>query len=331
MPPGMTTHAAIVQSIIDHAYARFVADLPQDLQIVAETLPHRLGLTPHPAIPWSAVFNNAAVLAMPMLLAAGDRLRMPPAVRAAATEAHLFAIISAFGLDRVEDGQVAADDQVCAVLERLRRARDLAFLRVFARTDGRSPDFAWAEQTTRASQTGERRVLVDGEPATMTAYLTVALQKQGLAFPASLAAASAAGWSDEDRAHVEALITGASLGLQYRDDVVDWLDDQRRGGSWAVALLADATATDPLDELADRLAHAGVLVDLLQRSTRAFAQAAAAAEALGVADLATWSREQAAITRDLADKESHRPGTAVAWELARLERRAARQHALQAS
>jgi hypothetical protein len=326
----MRTHAVIVQSIIDHAYARFVADLPQELQATAEALPHRLGLTPHPSVPWSAVFNNPAVLAMPMLLAGGERLRMPPAVRAAATEAHLFAIISAFGLDRVEDGQVAADAQICAVLERLRRARDLTFLRVLARTGGHTPDFTWAEEVTRASQTSERRVLDEGEAGTMAAYLEVALQKQGLAFPATLAAA-AAGWSTEDCAHTEALLAGAALGLQYRDDVVDWIDDQRRGGSWAVALLPDGADRGSIDELAARLDRAGVLVDLLRRSAEAFTQAERAAAALGVPELAEWSHEQAALTAGLADLETREPGAAVAWELVRLERRAARQRSLIAS
>ena len=327
----MTTHAAIVQHIIDHAYARFVADLPHDLQAVADTLPHRLGLTPHPHVPWSAVFNNPAVLAMPLLLASGARLRMSPAIQAAATEAHLFAIISAFGLDRVEDGQVAADPHVRAVLDHLRRARDLAFLRVFARTDGHTPDFTWAESVTRASQTGEHHVLTDGHPATLAAYLEVSLQKQGLAFPAALAAAAAAAWTPEDRAHVDALLTGAALGLQHRDDVVDWIDDQTRGNSWPVALLAERPATTDIPTLTAHLHREAILVDLLRRSAAEFTRAAEAAAALGIPDLATWSKDQATLTLHLADAEAHLPGAAVAWEQDRLARRAARQQALLAS
>lgn len=331
----MSRHPAIVLHIIDHAFARFVADLPRDLQLVGEQLPHRLGLATAADTPWSAVFNNPVVLAMPQLLAAGTRLQLPAAVLAAATEAHLFAIISAFGLDRIDDGQVLADPRLVAVIAHIRRARDLAFLRVLARASAGTPDYVWAEAVTRAANEREQHVLRHDPRCTLTTYLEVAAQKQGLAYPAALAAAAAAGWSPEDRAHVEAMITGAALGLQYRDDVVDWIDDHQRGGAWAVHLLATRggpIARDlPQDELGERLHRAGVLPDLLHRASEAFARAAAAARALAIPDLAAWAQEQADLTTILAANEACNPGHAVAWEIARKHRREARQRARHAS
>lgn len=331
----MANNSVIVQHIIDHVYAGFVAGLPRELQAVAIELPHRLGLATSPDTPWSAVFNNLAVLAIPQLLGAGQRVQLPPAVRAAATEAHLFAIISAFGLDRIVDGQIFAEPHIVAVIAQVRRARDLAFLRIVARASAGTVDYAWAEAVTRASQEAERRVLVDGQAGTLASYLEVSLQKQGLAFPAALAAAAAAGWSPEDRAHVEALITGAALGLQYRDDVVDWIDDQRRGGAWATELLAEregpVARDSPLDELAARLHGAGILTELLGRSSDAFARAAAAARALAIPDLAAWAQEQSDLTTQLAADEAITPGHAVAWEIARKQRREARLRLQRAS
>lgn len=331
----MARNLALIQPIIDHAYARFVADLPRDLQLVGEQLPHRLNLASHPDTPWSAVFNNPIVLAMPQLLALGERLPLPAAVRAAATEAHLFAIVTAFALDRVDDGQVLADPRLLAVIAHLRRARDRAFLRVLARASAGTRDYAWAEATTRVAQEREQRVLHDGRPGTLAAYLEVSSHKQALAFPAALAAAAAAGWPRPDRDHLDALIAGAALGLQHRDDVVDWIDDHNRGGSWLTHLLVERSGPLPpglpCDELGERLHRAGILPDLLHRASEAFARAAAAARVLTIPDLAAWAQEQADLTTVLAADEARAPGHAVAWEIARKQRREARLRARQAS
>jgi hypothetical protein len=321
----LSTHPTPVHAAIDQTYARFVSRLPEHLATVASDLPHRLGLTPNAGTPWSRVFNNPAVLGFPMLLLA-ETGRVAPDVQKLAGAAHLFAIIGAFGMDRIDDGQIVVGVAERAIIERVQRARDEALAPLLARGDEGSFDYARGERLTAESVDDERAVASGREPATLERYLDVSWKKQGLAFPASLAAADAAGFSAEDRRLVEAVVEGAALGLQYRDDVVDWEDDHARGFAWAPALLAEAPAeAAPVEAVRDRLHAEGVLGRMLEMSRAAFASAADAARALGAESLALWALGQAEITADLADREATTPGFAVAWERERKARRERQQ------
>ncbi|MCY1009560.1 hypothetical protein OV079_29145 [Nannocystis pusilla] len=323
------SHSNPVHEGIDRTYARFVRELPADLAAIAHDLPHRLGLTPNPGTPWSRVFNNGAVLGLPMLLFA-DPSRMPPEIARTAAAAHLFAIIGAFAHDRIDDGQVVVGLRERAIIDRLDRARDAALAPLRALAPSFIRDFAWAERMTSESVAEERATAAGQEPATLERYLAVAWKKQGLAFPAALAAA-AAGLPAEAQLLVEAVVAGAALGLQYRDDVVDWEDDLVHGFAWAPAVFASAaTAPASAATLAARLHASGGLVRMLGMSSAAFGSAANAAAALGAEALATWAREQAELTAELARREAASPGFAVAWERERKARRE-RQQALAAA
>lgn len=326
----MTTHATPVHAAIDRTYARFVNRLPEHLATIAGDLPHRLGLTPNAGTPWSRVFNNPAVLGFPMLLLAGGRVSAE--ARELAGAAHLFAIIGAFGMDRIDDGQIVVGMGERAIIDRVRRARDEALAPLLAKAPGVDFDYAKGERLTAESVQEERAAAAGRDRATMDRYLAISWEKQGLAFPASLAAAAAAGFSPEEQRQVEAVVAGAALGLQYRDDVVDWEDDFAQGFAWAPALLAqqpEGPAT--IESLQERLHAEGVLVRMLEMSSAAFASAAEAASALGAEALATWARGQAEITAGLAEREAERPGFAVAWERDRKARREQQQVAVAAS
>jgi hypothetical protein len=321
----MTTHATPVHAAIDHTYARFVNRLPEHLATVAADLPHRLGLTPNAGTPWSRVFNNPAVLGFPMLLLAGAG-RVPPETRDLAGAAHLFAIIGAFGMDRIDDGQIVVGLGERAIIDRVRRARDKALAPLLAQAPAVTFDYAEGERLTAESVQEERAAAAGREPVTMARYLAVAWKKQGLAFPACLAAAAAAGLPPEEQQQVEAAVAGAALGLQYRDDVVDWEDDLAQGFAWAPALLAQPPSGPATSaELQERLHAEGVLVRLLEMSSAAFGAAAEAASALGAEALATWARAQAELTAGLAAREATTPGFAVAWERERKARREQQQ------
>ncbi|MFT3767952.1 MAG: hypothetical protein QM820_21080 [Minicystis sp.] len=321
----MTTHATPVHAAIDRTYARFVSRLPQHLATIAADLPHRLGLTPNAGTPWSRVFNNPAVLGFPMLLL-GATGRVSPELRDRAGAAHLYAIIGAFGMDRIDDGQIVVGAGERAIIDRVRHARDEALSPLLAQAPEVTFDYAEGERLTAESVKEERRAAAGHDPITMDWYLSVSWKKQGLAFPASLAAAAAAGFSPEDQRRVEAVVAGAALGLQYRDDVVDWMDDHAQGFAWAPSLLAQPPSGPATAEaLQERLHAEGILVRLLEMSSAAFTEAAEAATALGAEALATWARGQAEITAGLAEREAATPGFAVAWERDRKARREQQQ------
>jgi hypothetical protein len=314
-----------VHEAIDSAYERLVATLPARLTTVARDLPYRFGLTPNPGTPWSRVFNNAAVLGFPALLLSAQRV--PKEIRQRAIAAHLFAIIAAFGQDRIDDGQITVGAAEYALIDIIREARDRALTPLLAKAPELKMTFACGEELTAQSVDDERCVFTGKTPATLDLYRQVSWKKQGLAFPATMVAVAAAGFDSEEKRHVEALVTGAALGLQYRDDVVDWMDDFMLGASWPVELLQDAVDAMSIQEVEQRLHAERTLVGLLEMSYRAFQEAALAAEALGATALASWAHGQAEVTGNLAEKELVQLGYAVQWERTRRAQRE-RQQAL---
>jgi hypothetical protein len=322
-PRITTAQHTSVHEAIDSAYERFVATLPDRLTTMARDLPYRLGLTPNPGTPWSRVFNNPAVLGFPALLLNAQQVTHE--IRQRAIEAHLLGLIAAFGMDRINDGQIKVSAAEIALIDRIRRGRDRALAPLLASNPAAMCTFAWGEQVTAESVEDERAVFVGKESATPERYRVVSWKKQGLAFPASIAATKAAGWSTEKQKHVETLVTGAALGLQYRDDVVDWMDDFAVGASWPVALLKQPPAESTIETIEKQLDVEGCLVHLLEMSSDAFHQAGLAAEALGAAALATWAYSQAEQTAALAEREAVSPGYAVRWERARRTQREQQQ------
>lgn len=314
-----TAQPTPIHDAIDAAYERLVASLPTRLATVARDLPHRFGLTPNAGTPWSRVFNNPAVLGFPVLLLGSQRASKD--IRQRATEAHLFAIIAAFGMDRIDDGQITVGAAEHALIGIIRHARNQAIAPLTANAANEMASFAWGERVTMESVDEERAVFVRGEAATMDRYRSVSWKKQGLAFPASMAAVAAAGWSADEQKLVERLVVGAALGLQYRDDVVDWMDDFELAASWPVALLQHLPQGATVDDIEAQLHAEGGLVKLLEMSSDAFHDAGMAAEALGVAALATWAYGQAEQTAALAEREAVSPGYAVRWERARRAQR----------
>lgn len=316
-------------ALIDAAYSKFLASLPSHLLRLARNLPAHLQLSPIADVPWSMVFNNIAVLGFPALLFGETSRAVDPELTRCALRAHMFAMIAAFAEDRITDGQIDAGRELVELIEAIAAERDGALAQLAARGGVAEVDYDEARELTESAAADEQAMFGDAIPARVDHYREVSRGKQALAFPASLAAARAAGFDAEDLRRVEALLLGCTLGLQYRDDVVDWLDDHRGRGAWAVLLLDTPAGT--LDALERQLDEQRVLVDMLEMSRDEFASAARAARELGASSLARWAAGQAAITHELAVREADEPGHALAWERDRVARRTAAQAVQQAA
>ncbi len=318
--------ASRCHTLIDCNYDRFVNGLDPALARLARRLPQRCGLSPLDEVPWSSVFNNIAVLGFPALLFGETTRTVEAETLRNALRGHMFAMIGAFAEDRIADGQIDADAKLLALIDALASERDDALTELVHRGAALECEF---EAARRAADTAavDEQAIFDGEAeGDLARYIEISRAKQSLAFPATLAGASAAGFDADEIECVRELLFGCTLGLQYRDDVVDWLDDHRSGGAWALVLLEgslDGSHSD--DELAQRLHAEGVLVALLERSRDEFARAAQAARRLGATSLAQWAAGQVAITSELAQREAAEPGHALVWERARVARRTAGQ------
>jgi hypothetical protein len=314
-------------ALIDATYECFVATLPPAQAAVARGLPCRLGLSPLADVPWSLVFNNVAVLGFPALLFGETSREVDREVIACALRAHMFAMIAAFGEDRITDGQIVPDAELQAVLASLAAERDRALAELVERGAVISLDYRDARRETEDASAEEQATFAKQIQTVIERYRGISRGKQALAFPASLAAASAAGFGPEEIEHVRELLLGCTLGLQYRDDVVDWLDDRHCGGAWAVCLLDDPAGTEQLSDeaVARQLDEQRVLVEMLKMSRDEFARAARAALSLGARSLSRWAAQLAAVTGELTEREVTEPGHALAWERARVARRTAAQ------
>jgi hypothetical protein len=183
--------------------------------------------------------------------------------------------------------------------------------------------FAWATEELRRAVVHEREVLEGRRAPSWALYREVSSKKQALAFPASVVAARA-GWTGEDEQLVYDVVEGVALGLQYRDDVVDWMADHERGASWAVALSARSRAED-VTTLAEVLHDRRILVRMLEMSRDELMRASVAAAALGATQVARWAAGQAELTDYLARDERSDPGATVRWEQRRRSAKAKRQ------
>jgi hypothetical protein len=301
---------------VDELFEAFTRSLPESLGEEARSLAFTLGLAPSVAVPWSEVFSHEVTLAAPAMLT-----EAMPGVRGSVLQdavlAHLLAVIEAFGTDRIEDGQVAPTPGLRALLASARRARDEAILRVAVRPDDPVLEYVNADRETGIAIALERLLLVRALPVSFPRYLAISLGKQRLGIPASIAAAHAAGWDAKRRRVLGRTLEAAYLGLQLHDDVIDWEDDLRAGGAWALSLANEAAphAVDAGDRTAalDVRRHvyaSGVLARMLRGSERFFRATRRRAAALGALRLASWAREREAHLRGLAEAEERTPGFA---------------------
>jgi hypothetical protein len=309
--------------LVDEIYAAFAASLPRALVEEARNLSSTLGLAPARGVPWSRVFGHEVTLAAPALVAEAMPYVAPEIVRDAIM-AQTFAVIEAFGTDRIEDRQIESSEALVDVLKRMRSARDQAAARVRGHLRDASADFEAAHQRTLGAIRLERRLLVEGRAVPFTVYEDVSLGKQSVGFPPSMALALAAGWTEGQRLALRDVLESVWLGLQMPDDAVDWEDDQARGGSWAVAV-ARSSETSPGERTTDKgklrrlVWSSGVLANMLDRAATHFRRVERIASSLGAGRLASWGRQRAVETEDLAKAESNHAGYAarahalIAW------------------
>ncbi len=303
-----------VLELVDDLYAEFASSLGRELAEHARDLPRALRLAPVPNAPWSSVFSHEVTLGAPALFAEAMPSASLLAVRDA-TFAHMLAVIEAFGVDRIEDGQIKALPEVVAVLERVRRERDKAWARVSKSTSGDSVvDPRAADWMTSHAIATERVLLTRSEAVTFATYENVSLAKQTSGLVATVALARAAGWSPRRRLATRRALESVALGLQMHDDVADWEEDQARGGSWAVALAKGKhhpPEETPAENLRGWVLRAGVLRSLLLRARWHMRAAALRAEALGARRLAGWARGRSERLGILVEAESRSPGYAI--------------------
>jgi len=292
---------------VDEHFDAFVLSLPDALRVEARSLAHTLGLAPSPDVPWSQVFGHAITLGAPAFVAeAAPELDGTLVYEAVA--AHMFAVIEAFLIDRVEDAQVAPSVPLMELREALKRARDSAIARVSV-TEG----FALAEATTLAAIKDEQHIFSRRELVPFSRYLALSLGKQQLGIPASLALARRAGWDARRRRALTRALESVWMGLQLHDDAVDWEDDLARGGAWAFALAQRAD-----EDERHAVLGSGVLARILCASARSFRGARRLSACLGAKSLAVWASERERRMHELWRGELRAPGFAH------------REHALQA-
>jgi len=298
---------------IDALYQGFVQSLPLSLQPLANSLPHALKLAPVPTARWRDVFSHDVTLGAPSVIAEAFPAAPLHLVRTAAL-AHALAVIEAFGSDRVADRQVASTPELLAVLAHLIRARDTAMASLGGNSEA---EMRRADTRTRAAVAEERVLLASGKAVSFDEYERVSLAKQAVGFPASVALARAVGAGAADVERVQGVLEGASLGLQFEDDVMDWEDDLCNGGAWASSLAAVVRAGREheagREPVTDRVAvHAsGALRLMLERSRRRYRSAGSHARELGALRFAAWAKARERRLADLIPLEAKHAGYSV--------------------
>jgi hypothetical protein len=303
---------------IDELYGGFVGTLPANLQGLARSLPHVLGLAPLRNASWSEVFSHEVTLGAPALFS-----EILPRVEAELTRravlGHALSVIEAFGVDRVADGQVQATPELLALLEHVRGARDAVLDKVWPGTAKASRD---ADIETRSAINEEHALLSRVGAATFDEYRRISLAKQAVGFPASLALARAGGATVSQVEEIKRALQGVWLGLQFEDDAVDWEDDWRRGqGAWAVSLArrrletvkqldADERPTEP-DLIRRRVFNMRVLYLMLREARHQYRVAWRYARILNASRLAAWAERRKLHTEDLLPHEDRHAGYVV--------------------
>jgi hypothetical protein len=300
---------------VDAIWSGFTTTLPPDLQHEARVLARAVGLVPVADIPWSNVFKNEVTLAAPAMFASAMSLATPQMVMMATT-AHMLAIIGAFAMDRMLDRQATGGPQMQRLLDHVRAARDRSMCEL---TGQPTSPFLDAEYDAVCAINTERLLLQNGVALSFADYSRLSLAKQGVAFPASVELARAAGWSGRRQRAVQRVLRGIVLGLQFQDDVVDWEDDWRNGGAWAVSLCRGRSVPEVASEddeaelpaMRRRVHASGVLATMMDMARLRYRDAHRIAEVIGAESLATWAYEQEAKAAELTEREIRNAGYAV--------------------
>ena len=96
----------LLRQELDEIYAAFCETLPAELQdVVTRDSRTASGWSSAATVPWSQVFGQEVTFAAPALFAQAMPQISPAKVRDAVL-AHAFAVIDAFGTDRIEDQQI---------------------------------------------------------------------------------------------------------------------------------------------------------------------------------------------------------------------------------
>jgi hypothetical protein len=295
---------------VDAIWTGFCTTLPVELQAEAGTLARAVGLVPVADVPWSNVFKNEVVLAAPALFAEAMPLATPAMVRLATT-AHMLAVIDAFAVDRLLDRQATQTPGLQRLLDHVRAARDHAIGELGE--VGASP-YVEAEYDAICAINTERMLLQQAVGLSFSDYSRLSLAKQAVAFPGSLALARAAGWGARHQRAVQQILRGIVLGLQFHDDVVDWEDDFRHGGAWAVSLCrgrVHVDVGDDVDALRRQVHASGVLATMMNLARLRYREAHRLATRIGAQRLAAWASEQETATAELTERENTSAGYAV--------------------
>lgn len=270
---------------IERHYEEFVAELPEDLRDAARELPKALELASQ------AKWADTVILGLPTLLL--TQLARPIALklRASAQRAHLFAMIGARINERLDDGRLAVDARIDALLLAIERQRHrgLAELRLFGAD--RKSSLTTAERETRSAAAEEREIFAGRSEAELPRYVAICCGKHSLAFPATNAALVAAGAGLDELERVHDVILGVTLGLAARSEVLERSEREQAGRSWVVALSSE-------------LGQARAEGELLELALDAFERAARAAKTLGADELSRWARLQAEQARSQRGRAS---------------------------
>lgn len=297
--------------MLDELYHRCVKQLPPDLAGPALRLPELLELAPA-GVSWGDTFKHDITLAAPSYFE--EPAAIPQEQLELAITAHMLAVIEAFGYDRIADGQVETSQTLERILTELRVLRDDVAYHV----DRDAPSaFRAADRQSREAIMAEHDTLISATPVDVEAYLHCSLGKQAVGFPATLMLFGSRGMDDPRRALVEQALRGVWLGLQFRDDVLDWEEDWERGGAWAVCLArklelpSRIEAGCPAADVRALVLDSGAMQIMLELSRIHFAKTLAAAEKLRAFRLADWARGQALELEELVHAERQHPGYAV--------------------
>jgi hypothetical protein len=303
-----------VPELVDESFEAFAAALGQPLGEAARDLPRSLRLAPR-RIPWSRVFSHEVTLGAPALFAESMARVSRGKVRDAVLS-HALGVIDAFGTDRIEDGQIDPDERVLAVLAEVRRERDRAIERVLGRAAAPGEGFAASDAATVSAIREERALLAAGRAVGLDEYERLSLAKQSAGLVATESLAVAAGWDAARRRAVRTTLEGIWLGLQMSDDVVDWEDDLRQGGAWAVCIargLAGGSGEWPSAAAPARehVLRAGALHKMMARAVGHVRTARRTASELGALGLAVWAGSLERKLDSLAEGEARSPGYTI--------------------
>jgi|HubBroStandDraft_6_1064221.scaffolds.fasta_scaffold137197_1 hypothetical protein len=305
-----------VLALVDELYEEFARAPGREFAEHARDLPRALRLAPMAGVPWSRVFSHEVTLGAPALFAEAMPDASPGVVRDA-VRAHMLAVIHAFGTDRIEDGQILPSAGVLDVLRHARVERDRAVGRLCRGACDRDIDPSAADRATGEAIATERALLTSARAVDFLTYERVSLAKQSAGFVATLALTKAVGWGRRRRLAVGRTLGSVALALQMHDDVVDWEDDESRGGSWIVALVRGSAAVPPAGgpkgrgaSLRSVVLGSGSMQRLLDRARQHMRAARLRAMALGARSLAAWAGGREARLAKLAAAESASAGYA---------------------